>query len=124
MVWSAAGLAVAGLLGTAFGVKYYAAHLPQVYKSGEESADITRTLDRGAATSNSGNPRALPAGAPEPRFTDVTLQAGLAEFRSFAGNRSSQLPEDLGSGVAWGDFDNDGNVDLFVCWCAIRLSQI
>jgi hypothetical protein len=114
VLWSAAGLAVAGLLGTAIGVKFYAAYQPQGYKSGEESADITHTLDRGAATGHSDSARALPAGAPEPRFTDVTQQAGLAEFRSFAGNRSSQLPEDIGSGVAWGDFDNDGNVDLFV----------
>ena len=44
----------------------------------------------------------------------MTEQAGLAEFRNFAGNRTSQLPEDMGSGVAWGDFDNDGYDDLFV----------
>ncbi len=114
VLWSATGLAVAGLLGTAFGVKFYAAHQPEVYKTGEEIADITHTLDRGAAASHSDSLRALPAGAPEPRFTDVTREAGLAEFRSFAGNRSSQLPEDIGSGLAWGDFDNDGNDDLFV----------
>ncbi len=119
------GLAAAGLLGTVFGVEYSAAHRPRVYEPGEETADITHSLERGGgavqavrATGHSGGlrdaGRALPAGAPEPRFTDVTRQAGLGEFRSFAGDRSSQLPEDMGSGVAWGDFDNDGNEDLFV----------
>ena len=58
--------------------------------------------------------RNLPPGAPEPRFTDVTKAAGLASFRQFQGARTSQLPEDMGSGVAWGDFDNDGLDDLFV----------
>ena len=56
----------------------------------------------------------LPTGAPEPLFTDVTKAAGLGSFHQFDGPRSSQLPEDMGSGVAWGDFDNDGLDDLFV----------
>jgi tetratricopeptide (TPR) repeat protein len=56
----------------------------------------------------------LPAGAPAPLFTDVTKESGLASFRQFAGSRTSQLPEDMGSGVAWGDFDNDGLDDVFV----------
>jgi tetratricopeptide (TPR) repeat protein len=109
-------------------------HLPQaaaqIYRPGEDLADITHDLDRDPSASSrnrvapqrGGAPAAglrnldhpLPAGAPQPRFTDVTAQSGLASFRSFAGNRSSQLPEDMGSGLAWGDFDNDGNDDLFV----------
>ena len=56
----------------------------------------------------------LPTGAPEPLFTDVTKAAGLGSFHQFDGPRSSQLQEDMGSGVAWGDFDNDGLDDLFV----------
>ena len=35
-------------------------------------------------------------------------------FVTFTGERSSQLPEDMGAGLAWGDFDNDGDDDLFL----------
>ncbi len=82
-----------------------AAAPPQPIKSAASSRTVDRLLDPG---------RALPAGAPQPLFTDVTKTAGLDGFRQFQGARSSQLPEDMGSGLAWGDFDNDGLDDLFV----------
>ncbi|MCP4902654.1 MAG: tetratricopeptide repeat protein [bacterium] len=85
------------------GVVLYRAMRPSVYRPGEDHQEITQRLSR-----------ALPADAPEPRFTDVTEAAGLATFRSFAGTRSSQLPEDMGAGMAWGDFDGDGDDDLFL----------
>jgi hypothetical protein len=56
----------------------------------------------------------VPAEAPPPKLTDVTREAGLGAFRTFAGERSSQLPEDMGSGAAWGDYDGDGDDDLFL----------
>ncbi len=127
LLWSAGTLALGTLLAVALAESYYRTHQTQTYKPGEELADITHVLERD--TTSAGTPptsgrgpsdslrkidRQLPAGAPEPRFTDVTEQAGLARFRSFAGNRTSQLPEDMGSGIAWGDFDNDGYDDLFV----------
>lgn len=46
------------------------------------------------------------------RFVDVTDSTGIA-FRHFPGVRASALPEDMGSGVACGDYDNDGLPDLF-----------
>ena len=39
-------------------------------------------------------------------FTDVTAQAGLADL-------AAELPWPLSA--AWGDYDNDGHLDLFVC---------
>jgi tetratricopeptide (TPR) repeat protein len=90
------------------GTQLTAARLKTVHntvQSGGESRVVDRLLDSG---------QKLPAGAPEPLFTDVTKAAGLGSFRQFHGPRSSQLPEDMGSGVAWGDFDNDGFDDLFV----------
>ena len=106
---------------------------PDEYVPGEASNDITNVAaDRGSnKTTTAARPLAktassravdrlldpgkkLPAGSPAPFFTDVTKEAGLASFRQFAGARTSQLPEDMGSGVAWGDFDNDGLEDVFV----------
>ncbi|HVS13488.1 MAG TPA: FG-GAP-like repeat-containing protein [Thermoanaerobaculia bacterium] len=76
---------------------------PEVRRPGEDLADITDRLSQ-----------SRPAGAPTPRLVDVTAEVGLDSFVSFAGARTSQLPEDMGAGAAWGDFDGDGDEDLFL----------
>ena len=96
-------LALIALIGGVAGFLVYRATQPEVRRPGERLEDITESLSQG-----------LPAGAPEPRFTDVTSEAGLGDFATFVGGRSSQLPEDMGPGVAWADFDNDGDDDLFL----------
>ena len=46
-------------------------------------------------------------------FTDVTEAAGIRFVHSH-GDRTSLLPEDMGSGAGFADYDNDGDLDLYV----------
>ncbi len=132
IVWTASTLAALALTGAVVTWRVHKENEPEQYSPGETSADITSAVSERAAgkavpaepartevNSRAVDPllnpgRQLPPGAPPPRFTDVTQVAGLAPFRQFQGPRSSQLPEDMGSGLAWGDYDNDGYEDLFV----------
>ncbi len=72
------------------------------YVAGQEREGITRSLDR----SHERPPTSL-------RFTEVSEQAGI-HFEHFPFQRTSQIPEDMGSGGAWGDYDGDGWPDLFL----------
>ena len=72
------------------------------YVAGQETEGITRSLDRSLERSSTGL-----------RFTEVTEQAGI-RFEHFPFQRTSQIPEDMGSGGAWGDYDGDGWPDLFL----------
>jgi hypothetical protein len=139
-VWAASTLLALVLIGALVTWRIRKENAPEEYLPGETSKDITSALsDRATRTPATTVPaitnkvsarvvdplldsgRKLPQGAPEPRFTDVTKAAGLASFRQFQGPRTSQLPEDMGSGVAWGDFDNDGLDDLFVVRSSVSL---
>jgi hypothetical protein len=66
--------------------------------------------------------RPLPSDHPTAVFTDVAAEAGI-RFRHFPGVRSTQLPEDMGSGAAWGDFDDDGDDDLFIVNVSAPLTE-
>ncbi len=68
---------------------------------GEQVAGLTSVLSRDASNE-----------APPFQFQEVTAEVGIA-FRHFPGTRASLLPEDMGSGVAVGDYDGDGYSDLY-----------
>lgn len=72
------------------------------YQPGQAVEGLTSSLDRSA-----------PPEFPSVTFTEGADEAGI-DFQHFSGSRTSQLPEDMGSGVAWIDYNNDGWVDLFV----------
>ena len=62
-------------------------------------------------------PPAPPVPEPEPtglRFDDATLASGIGYQHGYLFPTPASEPEEFGGGVASGDYDNDGLVDLFV----------
>jgi hypothetical protein len=57
--------------------------------------------------------RDLPPDRPQITFRDVAAESGIS-FTHARGTRSHMLPEDMGSGGAWGDYNNDGYPDLYL----------
>src|SRR4030095_16324652 len=59
-----------------------------------------------------GEEASLPNDAPLVRFRDITAEAGIT-FHHFNGARGEKLlPETMGAGAAFCDFDGDGDQDL------------
>jgi hypothetical protein len=57
---------------------------------------------------------AVPSGDCPVTFTDVAPQAGLKFVHDRGSTPGRRLPEMVGAGLAWIDYDNDGWMDLYV----------
>ncbi|HSR41348.1 MAG TPA: VCBS repeat-containing protein, partial [Longimicrobiales bacterium] len=98
--WTAGGAAL--FVATAGALAWWFTRPSERYVPGEPVEGVT-----------SGLARDLPDDVPELRLVDVTAESGIT-FRHFRGRRTSQLPEDMGSGAAWADYDRDGWPDLYL----------
>ena len=95
------GALAAVLLVTVAAGLWFARH-EERYVPGERSDGLVDTLAR-----------RLPADRPRVAFAEVSRAAGI-DFDHAPFARTNQLPEDMGSGVALGDFDGDGWCDAFL----------
>ncbi len=98
-IWLSAGavLVLTGLL--AGGILWFEA---------ARDTDLTDPTLNVTATSTEETDSDVPAFA----FTDVAKELGVT-MRHGPGPRTRSLIEDTGSGLAWGDFDGDGDFDLY-----------
>ena len=54
-----------------------------------------------------------PLQAEKPRFVDITADVGI-DFKHAGGIDKRVIPAVVGSGAAFADYDNDGDLDLYI----------
>jgi enediyne biosynthesis protein E4 len=97
-IWSAVALIVIAGTVTA-GIVYAKRTKPKA------APKVTQLTAPAAATARSGE-------VPTVKFTDVTAAAGIRFTHFNSASAEKLLPETMGAGVAFCDFDNDGDQDL------------
>src|SRR5882724_9732053 len=74
----------------------------------KQGATRTQTTESDAT----GSGQSSVSKVPDARFTDITRQAGIDFVHNNGAYGDKLLPETMGGGVAFFDFDNDGAADL------------
>ncbi|MCA9237194.1 MAG: CRTAC1 family protein [Planctomycetales bacterium] len=90
------------LAGAVAAVAYWAWPTPASPVIRETQLAKVQTRETGAAT------------APQVKFTDVTAAAGIRFVHENAAHGEKLLPETMGGGCAFFDFDNDGDQDILL----------
>lgn len=73
-----------------------------------------RPTGRGANVALTGQTGDSATASTRPLFVDVTAEAGIEFVHVFAESRQFHLPEQMGSGGAFFDYDNDHDMDLYL----------
>src|SRR5213593_3727020 len=101
--WSAIALAVLAICGGAF-----------IWISSRKPAKGSAKLTNLSAPSSAAT-KAVEI--PNVKFTDITAESGIHFSHNNGAYGDKLLPETMGSGVAFLDFDNDGDQDLLFVNC-------
>lgn len=92
-------LVMAGLGGIGYGI----------YRFNQSPEEVAVDLEK----TDQAQARPKVAEIPPVRFTDITQQAGIDFVHTNGDQGKKLLPQTMGGGVAFIDFDNDGDQDLF-----------
>ncbi len=78
------------------------------------AAALAAGCHRSPPSAAAAQPAAAPQPSRSPRFVDVTAAAGIRFLHNTGGFGQKYLPETLGSGVAFLDYNNDGCQDILL----------